>query len=302
MLDIENQFHEILDLAAEIKKNPERYVHALEGKALAMIFEKPSLRTRVSFEVGMTQMGGHALYISPNEIQIGKRESVHDVAKVLSRYVDGIMYRAFDHRVMRELAENADVPVINGLDDKEHPCQIMADILTMKEHAGSLRGKKVAYIGDGNNVCNSLLLGCAMGSMNISVACPSGYEPDEDIVHHAERIAKKTGSKIEITRDPASACKGADFIYTDVWVSMGDEKEASIREKVFAPYQVNKHIFDVSKKALFMHCLPAHRGLEVTSEVIDSDRSIVFDQAENRLHAQKGILLYLLGGKGSASR
>jgi len=297
MLDIEEQFFELLDLSAKIKKNKGKYARALAGKSLGMIFEKPSLRTRVSFEAGMTQLGGHAMYISPNEIQVGKRESVHDVAKVLSRLVDGIMYRAFDYRIMKELAKHADVPVINGLDDREHPCQIMADILTMKEYVRDLDGKKVTYVGDGNNVCNSLLLGAAMAGMEMSAACPKGYEPDGDLVAESKRIAKKTGSKIEVIQDPKRACEGTDFIYTDVWVSMGDEAEAAVREKVFAPYQVNSKLMDVSKKALFLHCLPAPRGLEVTADVIDSDRSIVFPEAENRLHAQKGIMVYLMGDK-----
>jgi ornithine carbamoyltransferase len=297
MLDIEDQFHELLDLSAKIKKNRGKYARALAGKSLGMIFEKPSLRTRVSFEVGMTQLGGHALYISPNEIQLGKRESVHDVAKVLSRLVDGIMYRAFDYRIMKELAKHADIPVINGLDDREHPCQIMADILTMKEYVRDLEGKKVTYVGDGNNVCNSLLLGAAMAGMDMSVASPKGYEPDDDIIEATNRIAKKTGSKVEVVQDPLKACEGTDFIYTDIWVSMGDEAESAVREKIFAPYQVNSRLMDVSKKALFLHCLPAHRGLEVTADVIDSDRSIVFPEAENRLHAQKGIMVYLMGDK-----
>lgn len=295
MLDIEKQFHELMDLSARIKKDRKRYAHALDGKSLGMIFEKPSLRTRVSFEVGMQQLGGHAMYISPNEIQIGKRESVHDVAKVFSRFVDGIMYRAFSNKTMRELAKHADVPVINGLDDREHPCQIMADLMTMKEHCGRLEGKKVTYAGDGNNVCNSLLLGAAMAGMDMSVACPKGYEPNRTLVGESKRIARKTRSKIEVIRDPIMACDGTDFIYTDVWVSMGNEAETAERERVFAPYQVNRKLMDISKKALLLHCLPAHRGLEVTAGVIDSDRSIVFDEAENRLHAQKGIMLYLMG-------
>jgi ornithine carbamoyltransferase len=267
----------------------------LKGKSLAMVFEKPSLRTRVSFEIGMAQLGGNALYISPSEIQIGKRESVHDVAKVLSRFVDGIMYRAFDNNVMRELARYADVPVINGLDNKEHPCQIVADLLTVKEHKGRLKGLKLSWVGDGNNVCNSLLLGTAISRMDMSVACPQGYEPDSGILSEAKRISKKNGSDILITMDAKEAVKDADVVVTDTWVSMGDEAEKAKREAVFKDYQVNSRLMKwAAGDAIVMHCLPAHRGQEITDEVMDSKQSVVFDEAENRLHAQKAIMVKLM--------
>ena len=262
-----------------------------------MIFEKASTRTRVSFEVGMTQLGGHALFLSPNDLQIGRGETIADTARVLSRYVDGIMYRAFRRENVVELAQNASVPVINGLDDKEHPCQGIADLFTILEHRGSFKELKLAYVGDGNNVCNSLLLGAAIVGMDMTAACPSGYEPDAEILATARRIAKDSGSKIHVVADSVVAVQQADVVYTDVWVSMGQEKEKEQREKVFRPYQVNSKLLDHAKRdAVVMHCLPAHRGLEITDEVMDGPRSIVFDQAENRLHAQKAILSRLLAG------
>lgn len=294
MLDVEESIQDILELAARIKQRPRKHAHALSGRSLAMIFEKPSTRTRVSFEVAMTQLGGHALHLSPKDLQLGRGETIQDTARVLSGYVDAIMYRAHSHGLMKELAGSSRVPVINALDDREHPCQILGDLLTMREYVRDIEGKKVAYVGDGNNVCNSLILGCALTGMDISTACPEGYAPDADILEESGRIASRTGSHIEVVDDPRAACSGADFIYTDVWVSMGDEKEKEQRERVFAPYQVNAELMEVSPRALFMHCLPAHRGLEVTDEVIDSDRSIVLAQAENRLHIQKGILCHFI--------
>jgi len=257
-----------------------------------MIFEKPSTRTRVSFEVGMTQLGGHALYLSPKELQMGMGETIPDTAKVLSRFVDGIMYRAFDHKMMLELANNATVPVINGLDNIEHPCQIMADLLTIKEKKKDFKGLKLAYVGDGNNVCNSLLLGAAIVGMNMGVGCPKGYEPNKEILEKAKKIAK---SKIEISENPFDAAENADIIYTDVWVSMGDESEKEKREKIFLPYQINQKLIENAKKnCIVMHCLPAHRGMEITDEVVDGRNSVVFDQAENRLHAQKAVMVKLM--------
>jgi len=299
MLDVRDDLVSILELAGSIKnrmKAGEPY-EPLRGKSLAMIFEKASTRTRVSFEVGMTQLGGHALFLSPNDLQIGRGETIADTARVLSRYVEGIMYRGFKRDNVRELAANATVPVINGLDDKEHPCQIVADLFTMLERKSALKRLKLAYVGDGNNVCNSLLLGAAIVGMGMTAACPPGYEPDAEILAHAKRIAKETNARIEVIHDPLAAARNADVLYTDVWVSMGQEKEREEREKLFRPYQVNAKLLDVAKPdAVVMHCLPAHRGLEITDDVIDGPHSIVFDQAENRLHAQKAILARFLAG------
>ncbi len=295
ILDLKDDLGGILELASKLKKGKMKKEKSLSGKTLAMIFEKSSTRTRVSFEAGMAQLGGHALYLSPKDLQIGRGETIADTARVLSRYVDCIMYRAFSHAAMLELAENASVPVINGLDDVEHPCQIVADLLTVKEHRGGFKGRKMAYVGDGNNVCNSLLLGAAIVGMDFVAACPKGYEPDRKIVSEARRIAKGTKCSSEVVDDPVVAVKGADVIYTDVWTSMGQEAEAEKREKAFAPYQVNSALVRKAKKdCIVMHCLPAHRGLEITDEVIDGKRSVVFDQAENRLHAQKAILLSVI--------
>ena len=299
MRDVRHDLVGILELAANIKnraKAGEPY-EPLRGRSLAMIFEKSSTRTRVSFEVGMTQLGGHALFLSPNDLQLGRGETIADTARVLSRYVDGIMYRAFRHEDVRELARHATVPVINGLDDREHPCQIVADLLTVQEKKGKLARVKLAYVGDGNNVCNSLLLGAATVGMSMTAACPPGFEPDAEILEEARRVAKETGSSVEVVHDPVSGVRGADVVYTDVWVSMGQEKEKEKKEKAFRPFQINAKLLDHAKPdAVVMHCLPAHRGLEITDDVIDGPRSIVFDQAENRLHAQKAILVRFLAG------
>lgn len=297
ILDVKDEIEEILELAIDIKTKIKagQNDHILNEKVLGMIFEKPSLRTRVSFEVGMHQLGGTALYLSPSEIQVGKRESVYDVAKVISRYVDIIMYRAFDYRVMAELARHADVPVINGLDDLEHPCQILADLLTIKEHKGNLKGLKLVYLGDGNNVCNSLLLGCACVGMDMVAACPPGYEPNSEILVRAKAIGAERGCTIEHMTDPKAAVANADVIYTDTWVSMGDEAEKAEREAVFPPFAVNSELVALAKPDyIFLHCLPAHRGEEVTDDVMDSPNSKVFDEAENRMHAQKAVMVRLL--------
>ncbi len=286
---------EILSLAMEIKKNKKKYGNALKDKILAMVFEKPSLRTRMTFEVGMLEMGGKAIYLGPSEIQLGKRESIADVARNLERWVDGIMIRTFGHKNVEEMAKWAKPPVINGLTDLHHPCQALADYFTLFEKFGKLEGLKIAYIGDGNNVCHSLIEGASKLGVNISVATPEGYEPKKEIV---EKTMKEANSKIEILRDPVEAVKNADAIYTDTWTSMGQEHEKEIRIKIFRSYQVNKSLMEkTGKKSYFMHCLPAHRGEEVTDEVIDSEYSIVFDEAENRLHVQKAIMYILMGGK-----
>jgi ornithine carbamoyltransferase len=297
MLDVEDILDELLDIAAQMKRGDFVDKNPLHNRKLAMIFEKSSTRTRVSFEVAMLELGGHALNLSMKELQLGRGETVADTAKVLSRYVDGIMYRAYQHSMMLELAHNSTKPVINGLDDVEHPCQIMADLFTIKEHKGKLKGIKLAYVGDGNNVCNSLMLGAAMCGMKFVAACPKGYEPLPDLVKKAKAIAKKNKGSVQIMVDPMKAAEGADVIYTDVWVSMGQEAEKKEREVLFMPYQINQGMMDQAKPdAIAMHCLPAHRDKEISAAVMDGPHSVVFDQAENRLHAQKAILMKLLAG------
>ncbi len=293
------EIYRLLDLARELKEEWKRGGNRplLAGKSLGMIFQKPSLRTRVSFEVAMYHLGGRALYLSPQEIQLGVRESVADVARVLGRYVDGIMARVFAHRHIEELAAEASVPVINGLSDFDHPCQALSDLFTIREARGSLSGLKLAYVGDGNNVAHSLLFGCSLVGMDIAVATPPGYEPQEEVVAKAEEFAGNMGSRVELTHSPQEAVRGADIIYTDVWTSMGQEEEREERLKVFPPYQVNASLVaGAGGRPLVMHCLPAHRGEEISDEVIDGPHSIVYTQAENRLHLQKAILALLMGG------
>ena len=296
VLDMKNDFEAILTNALKMKKDHKKGPKdPLRGKVLGMVFEKPSLRTRISFEVGMGQLGGKALYIGPDEVSIGKRESVSDVAHVLSRYVNCIMYRAFSNKVMVELAQNASVSVINGLDDMEHPCQCAADLLTVMEKKRKLSGLQLSYVGDGNNVCNSLMLGCALVGMNMRVATPKDFKPNADLLSKAQEISKPKGAKIEVMSNPFQAAEGADVIYTDTWVSMGQESEREQREKLFLPYQVNDKLCEKANKDwIFLHCLPAHRNLEVSASVIDGPHSVVFDQAENRMHAQKAILVAVL--------
>jgi len=284
---------EILKVAAELKTEQKKGIPhpVLSGKTLAMIFTKSSTRTRVSFEVAMYQLGGYPLFLSGQDLQLGRGETIADTAMVLARYIDGIMIRTFAHSDVEELAQYADVPVINGLTDLNHPCQILADFQTIIEHKGKLAGLKLAYVGDGNNVCHSLLNGCAKVGMHISVATPTGYEPSGEIIKLAMADAKTSGSKIEIINDPVQAVKDADVIYTDVWASMGQEAEHAERLKIFKPYQINAGLVGGAKPDyLFLHCLPAHRGEEVSAEVIDGPNSVVFDEAENRLHAQKAVL------------
>ena len=267
----------------------------LKGKTLAMIFEKPSTRTRVSFEVGMWQLGGYALYLSASDLQLGRGETIADTAQVLSRYVDGIMARVFAHQTILDLVKYSRVPVINGLSDFSHPCQGLADLFTIYEKKGRLSGLRLAYVGDGNNVAQSLLYGCSKVGINITLACPKGFEPDPEVVSKAEEEGKKSGCEVRITKDPKEAVKGADIVYTDVWASMGKEKEHEKRMKVFKPYQVNgKLVKEAEEDYIFMHCLPAHRGQEVTDEVADSENSVIFDQAENRLHTQKALLALIM--------
>ena len=291
--DIEDEVTRILDIASDFKagKMEEK---PLKNQKLAMIFQKSSTRTRVSFEVGMYELGGTALFLSTNDIQLGRGEPIKDTAKVLSRFVDAIMIRAIEHDDVIELRDEADVPIINGLTNLEHPCQALADMLTVKEHKGGFDGKFV-YVGDGNNVCNSLLLICGCLGMDMAVACPDEYKPNAEIVAKAKRYAAKNNSTITITSDVKAAVSDADVIYTDVWVSMGDEEEAEKRRADFKEYQVNQELIDLADDdVIFMHCLPAIRGEEVSAEVIDGPHSVVYDQAENRMHAQKGVLYYFL--------
>lgn len=292
--DIKEDISYIIDLACEIKEG-KKEEKPLEGKTLAMIFQKSSTRTRVSFDVGMYQLGGRAIFLSSNDLQMGRGEPISDTAKVLSRFVDGIMIRAIEHDDVIELAKYSDVPVISGLTNLEHPCQALADVLTIKEHFGSFDDKKICFVGDGNNVCNSLLLIAPLLGMDMSVACPKGYEPNENIVKIALEFAKENNTEITISDDINVALDNVDIVYTDVWVSMGDEAEAAQREIDLKPYQVNKELMDLANDdAIFMHCLPAIRGKEVTSDVIDGPQSVVYDEAENRLHAQKAVLYYYL--------
>jgi ornithine carbamoyltransferase len=292
------ELESLLQSAAQLKDYLKRGIphRFLEGRALGMIFKKPSSRTRVSFEVGMFQLGGLALFLNDHDLGLGVRESVADIGRLFSRYVDGIVIRTFAHEEVEELARYAAVPVINGLTDQHHPCQILADLLTIQEKFGRYAGVKVAWVGDGNNVANSWLQGAAKMGMHLSLACPKGYWPPADLICKAQEEAAASGGSIELLEDPVQAVKEADVIYTDVWVSMGQEAERRWRLEVFQAYQVNQALLDAAKPTtLVMHCLPAHRGEEITAEVIDGPRSIVFDHAENRLHTQKAVLHFLLG-------
>ena len=289
---------DLLLLAQEIKAKWQSGVEyaPLKGKTLGMIFEKSSTRTRVSFEVGMLQLGGHALFLSSNDIQLGRGETISDTAKVLSQFVDGIMIRTFEHEKIEELAKNATIPVINGLTDLAHPCQVLADFLTIIELKGKLKGLKMSYIGDGNNMAHSLMVGCAKMGMDFSIGCPPAYNPNPQIVDYAKKVAAENGCTITVTASAEDAIKGADIIYSDVWTSMGQEKENATRLEAFKDYQINRSLAEHAKDDyLFMHCLPAHRGEEVTAEVIDGKHSVVFHQAGNRLHAQKAVLVDLMG-------
>jgi ornithine carbamoyltransferase len=288
----------MLDRAAEVKKHQAKYRKALKNRILAMIFQKPSLRTRMTFEAGMLRLGGEAIYLAPSDIQMGSREGAYDIGKNLERWVDGIMIRTFGHQIAVDLAASCRIPVINALTDLSHPCQAMADFLTLREHKGALSALKLTYVGDGNNVCHSLMLAAARGGTKMAVATPPGYEPKAEVVRWAREDGKDTGFALTLTNSPEEAASGADAVYTDVWASMGQESEKEARARIFAPFQVNAKLMAHAKKdAIFMHCLPAHRGEEVTNEVIDSPNSVVYDEAENRLHAQNGILIALMGDK-----
>ena len=290
---------ELLALAAKLKTMQQTGVphRFLEGQTLGMIFEKASTRTRVSFEVGMFQLGGSALFLSSHDTQLGRGEPIKDTARVLSRYLDGIMIRTFAHETAEELARWADVPVINALTDLLHPCQVMADLLTMREHKGKdLSALKVAFVGDGNNMANSYLYGAAKTGMTLAVATPKSHRPDATVVKNAQKDAKETGAKLILTDDPVEAVKEADVIVTDTWASMGQEAEHDARKKIFAPYQVNEKLLKhADRRAVVMHCLPAYRGEEITEEVFEANAGVIFDEAENRLHAQKAIMTFLMG-------
>ena len=293
------QFSQIMDRAREIKEKPHRFRDKLKNKILAMIFEKPSLRTRMTFEAGMLQLGGEAIYLAPADIRMGTRETPHDVGKNLERWVDAVMIRTFAHQIAVNLAQSCGIPVINALTDLLHPCQSMADFFTLKEKKGDLAHLKLAYVGDGSNVCHSLLFAAAKTGTKISIATPAGYEPDPDVINKAVQDGKETEFEVFITTDPNEAVHNADAVYTDVWASMGQEAEKAKRAEIFSPFQVNRELMALAKQsAVFMHCLPAHRGEEVTDDIIDSAQSVVFDQAENRLHVQKAIMLLLIEQKG----
>jgi ornithine carbamoyltransferase len=289
------EIEEIFSLAESIKSNKQSYSRSLEGKVLAMIFEKPSLRTRFTFETGIYQLGGHGIYLGPGDIQLGKRESVFDVAKNIERWAQGTVIRTFSHRMVRHFAEAANIPVINGLDDLLHPCQAITDLFTLRENKGTLNGLTIAWVGDGNNVAHSLMWICAKTGVNMNLGVPEGYEPDREITSKVMEEASRNRARIRITHNPVDAARGADAVYTDVWASMGRESEAEERKRIFRPFQVNSQLMkEANPSAIFMHCLPAHRGEEVTDDVIDSTRSVVFEQAENRLHIAKAIMYLLM--------
>lgn len=293
-----DEIMDLLNLAIELKKPENKYLPLLKGKVLGMIFEKSSTRTRVSFEAGMLQLGGNAMFLSSQDTQIGRGETIPDTGRVLSGYLDGLMIRTFHQSTVQELAEYSSIPVINGLTDDFHPCQVLADLMTILEHFGTLKGKKMAYIGDGNNMANSLMIGAAKVGMDISVASPAAYAPTAKMVALAKDIAQYTGSKIEITESPEQAVAGSDVVYTDVWASMGQEQETIERLQHFQGFQVNEELVKhANEDYIFMHCLPAHREEEVTTAILEGPHSVIFQEAENRLHAQKAVLVALMGDK-----
>jgi ornithine carbamoyltransferase len=295
------ELREVLDLSASVKAEPGRYAKALQGKAVALIFEKPSTRTRVSFEVGVAGLGGHPLVLSSTELQLGRGETIEDTGRVLSRYVDAMVLRTFGQERLEALATNSDVSVVNALSDFEHPCQCLADLLTVRERRGDLHGLTLTFIGDGNNVAHSLLLGGATSGMNVRVATPVGFEPIPQVVQRAKEIAAEGGCTVEITNDPVAAATGADVLYTDVWASMGQEAEVGERTLMFRQYRIDQAAVDrAASDVVVLHCLPAHRGQEITDEVIDGPHAAVWDQAENRLHTAKALLLWLLGPDAQA--
>lgn len=295
ILDMEDDIEDVIALALRVKRDRYSKRSELDGRTVGLIFEKPSTRTRISLETAITQLGGHGIYLNPNDMQMGRGETVEDTAKVLSGFLDAITYRAFSHENVLKLARHSSVPVINALDDVEHPLQVLADFMTIAEKKGRTNNLKFSYVGDGNNMVNSLVLGCSLLGMDISIGTPKEYRPNEKFIEKAKEISRKTGSKIATTVDPREAVMDADIIYTDVWISMGEEKQRETKEKAFKPYQVNQDLVSGAKKDyIFMHCLPAHRGLEVTDEVADSINSVIFQEAENRLHSAKAAFLTLM--------
>jgi len=291
----------LLDLGARLKRRRRRG-RELAGKTLALVFQKPSMRTRVSFEAAMARLGGSCIYLGPDEIGLGTRESARDIARVLSRYVDGIVARTFAHSAVEELAQHATVPVINGLSDSAHPCQALSDLMTIQERFGRLQGVRLGYVGDGNNVLHSLLQGCSRCGVSVAAAVPRGYEPDASVVTEARHTAARFGAEVVVTHRPEDAAIGSDVLYTDVWTSMGQEREAARRRRIFRPFQINARLLALAKpRCIVMHCLPAHRGEEITDEVMEGRQSVVFDQAENRLHMAAAVLATLMaprrGGK-----
>ena len=295
VMDMKDEWPALVDLAIKLKKERGNHGDPLKGKTLAMMFEKPSTRTRTSFDIAITELGGHALYLDVSKMQMGHGETVEDTARVLSRFAHGIMYRAFDYKMMDKLGEWASIPVISGLDNLEHPCQALADMVTIKEKFGDLRGRKLVYLGDGNNVCNSLLYACAILGIDMVACCPAPRMPNAEIMLNAARVADANGSKIIASHEPEEACKDADVLYTDTWISMGDTTSEIEAIKLFQKYQINDDLLSLAKpECIVMHCLPAHRGQEITNSVIEGKHSVVFDQAENRLHAQKAVLYTLL--------
>lgn len=295
VLDMKDEWPVLVDLAIKLKAERGHHNDPLKGKTLAMMFEKPSTRTRTSFDIAITELGGHALYLDVTKMQMGHGETVEDTARVLSRFVHGVMYRAFDYKMMDKLGEYTTVPVISGLDDLEHPCQALADMVTIKEKFGTFKGRKLVYLGDGNNVCNSLLYACAIMGIDMIACCPATRMPNAEIMLAAAKIAEENGSKIIASHDPKEACVGADVLYTDTWISMGDNTPEEQAIKLFQAYQINDDLLSIaSPDCIVMHCLPAHREQEITNSVIEGPHSVVFDQAENRLHAQKAVLYTLL--------
>ncbi|MCQ2069668.1 MAG: ornithine carbamoyltransferase [archaeon] len=295
VLDMKDEWPALVDLAIKLKAERGHHNDPLKGKTLAMMFEKPSTRTRTSFDIAITELGGHALYLDVTKMQMGHGETVEDTARVLSRFVHGVMYRAFDYKMMDKLGEYTTVPVISGLDDLEHPCQALADMVTIKEKFDTFKGRKLVYLGDGNNVCNSLLYACAIMGIDMIACCPATRMPNAEIMLAAAKIAEENGSKIIASHDPKEACVGADVLYTDTWISMGDNTPEEQAIKLFQAYQINDDLLSIaSPDCIVMHCLPAHREQEITNSVIEGPHSVVFDQAENRLHAQKAVLYTLL--------
>jgi len=295
VLDMKDEWANLVELAIKLKNERGNHNEPLKGKTLIMMFEKPSTRTRISFDVAITELGGHALYIDSSKLHMGHGETVEDTAKVMSRFAHGIMYRAYDYKVMDKMGEAATIPVISGLDNLEHPCQALADMVTIKEKKETFRGRKLVYLGDGNNVCNSLLYASAVIGLDMVACCPATRMPNAEIMLAAARIADANGSKIIASHDPLEACKDADILYTDTWVSMGDDTPVEVATRLFSMYQINSKLLSLAKEdCIVMHCLPAHRGFEITAEVMDGPQSVVFDQAENRLHAQKAVLYMLL--------